>query len=173
MSYLPCSFGGPPSCQGQGPGPLVEAPGTPFSDRLHPVMSQSLADIMGTAPAQDQGKSRAEADSLPPWEQAGPKVLCRLCHRCHLGGARTLVRSWLRPLGISGHMRPSLRSHLGPGHSTPAAMRPPSARCRRLCTTLQERPELWRHADPRAELRRLRSLLRAMTAERKEEALKW
>lgn len=29
VSYLPCSFRGPPSCQGQGSAPLAGAPGTP------------------------------------------------------------------------------------------------------------------------------------------------
>lgn len=59
VSYLPCSFRGPPSGQGQGPAPLVEAPRTPLSDHLHSVMSQSLADITSTAQAQSKGESGA------------------------------------------------------------------------------------------------------------------
>lgn len=38
-----------------GPAPLAGAPRTPFSDRLHSVMSQSLADITGTDQAQGWG----------------------------------------------------------------------------------------------------------------------
>lgn len=44
----------------------MEAPGTPLSERLYPVMSQSLADITGTALAQRQGQSGAEMGSLSP-----------------------------------------------------------------------------------------------------------
>lgn len=65
MSYLPCSLGGPPSRQGLGQVPFAEALGTPLSERLHPVMSQSLADITGTALAQRQGQSGAAPRRLP------------------------------------------------------------------------------------------------------------
>lgn len=66
VSYLPCSFWDPPSCQGWGPAPLAGAPRTPFSDRLHSVMSQSLADITSTAQAQSWSKcGQVRVASLP------------------------------------------------------------------------------------------------------------
>ena len=89
---LPSSSGGLPAAfslgssilSGPGPGPLAEAPGTPFSDRLHPVMSQSLL----TSWAQPWARGRLHLEEwqrLPSWRW--PHHTGRLCRGSHLGSA--------------------------------------------------------------------------------------
>lgn len=68
VSYLPCSFRGPPSCHGRGPAPLVGAQGTP-SDHLHSVMSQSLV----TSPAPPRPRAWQVWGRWPPSLGVAPR----------------------------------------------------------------------------------------------------
>lgn len=112
VSYLPWFFGGPPSCQGQGPAPLVEAPRTPFSDRLYSVMSQSLADITSAAPARGRGTSGSRCGQAATLLRRGtlrgcpaPGHTADLVLGTHLTWDPGCVTP--RPAGISGHACPS------------------------------------------------------------------